>query len=196
MRGTMVLLLVVVTFLAGGCAASLHPVAPEKGHVFDPALLGTWKRVEPKDVDNPVITVVSPDNDSYEASFHDEGKTMAQVYTIYLFRLNGVLFYDGAFSRVALRDETIKAGEVPAYPVHAFGRLWIDEDEVRANVLDEDWLEKALKEKKLQLSHEAGSRESGIDILLTGPSEEIRDFSQKSADEKDAFQQWVFRRQK
>jgi len=195
MRGTMILLLVVFTFLAGGCAASLHAVAPEKGHVFDPSLVGTWKQIEPSDGDNTVITVVSPDNDSYEASFHDKGKMMAQVYTIHLFRLNGVLFYDGAFSRVALRDETIKADELNAYPVHAFGRIWIDKDEVRANFLDEDWLEKALKEKKLQLSYEDGAA-SGSDILLTGPSEEVRDFAQKYADDKDAFKRAVFRRQK
>lgn len=195
MRGTTALLLV-VTFLAGGCAASLHPVAPEKDHVFDPALIGTWKQVEPSQEDNPMITVVSPDNDSYEASFHDRGKAMAQVHTIHLFRLNGALFYDGAFSHVALREETIDAGDLTVYPVHAFGRIWIDKDEVRANVLNEDWLEKALKEKKLQLSYEAGSEGSGVSILLTGPSEEVRDFAQKYADDKDAFQRWVFRRQK
>jgi len=195
MRGVRALLLVFVTFLTGGCAASLHPVAPEKDHVFDPNLLGTWKQIEPSDQDHPVITVVSPDNDSYEASFHDKGKAMAQVYAIHLFRLNGLLFYDGAFSRVALRDETIKADELNAYPVHAFGRIWINKDEVRANFLDEDWLEKALKGKKLQLSYEDGAA-SGTDILLTGPSEEIRDFAQKYADDKDVFKRAVFRRQK
>jgi hypothetical protein len=196
MRATTGLLFVIAGFLVGGCAASLHPVAGQKDGVFDPAVIGTWEDAKP-DSDKSPVTVVSKNNASYEVSFTDEKKSLVQVYDVQLFRLGDAIFYDGSFSHLTFKNENYASDDLVVYPTHAFGRIWISPDEIRVGALDEDWLKNALDDGIVNLAFERPVRDTGIDILLTAPSEEVRGFAQKYADDKKVFPpETVFRRKK
>jgi hypothetical protein len=196
MRERMSLVLLAASFLLGGCAASLHPVAPEKDRVFDPSLLGKW--METKEVGETTEFLVEKEEpDGYRMSFVHPGKTLKVAYSVRVFRLGGALFYDATFSNVTLKDEMLDAADLGVYRDHFFGKVWIGPDEIRVRMLNEDWLEKALDSKKVMLRYEKGDSYSGIITLLTGPPEEIRAFMQKYADDKDAFSMAaVYHRQK
>jgi hypothetical protein len=196
MRERMSLVLLAANFLLGGCAASVHPVAPEKNCVFDPSLLGKWTHTK-KDGERTEYLVEKEGPDGYRISFVPPEKTLKQVYTAHVFRLGDALFYDLVFSNVALKDEALDAEDLGVYRTHAFGRIWIQPDEIRVGALDEGWLETALDSKKVTLRYEKGGSHTGVDILLTGSPEEIRAFAQKYADDKDAFSMGaVYHRQK
>jgi hypothetical protein len=196
MRARMSLFLVAASFLLGGCAASLHRVAPEKNCVFDPSLLGKWIHTD-KDGERTEYLVEKEEPDGYRISFVPAEKTLKQVYTAHVFRLGDALFYDAVFSNVAQKDETLDAEDLGVYRTHAFGRIWIQPDVIRVGELNEDWLETALDSKKVTLKYEEGDSHAGVNILLTGSPEEIRAFAQKYADDKDAFSMAaVYHRQK
>jgi hypothetical protein len=185
MRARTLLLVVTTSFLLGGCAASLHQVAPEKESVFDASMLGKWKEVK-KDPDNIVYTIEKEGADGYRISFVDEGKTMTQVYTAHIFKLGSALFYDATFSKIALKGETMEPGDMAVYRTHGFGRVWMTPDEIKLGPLNEEWLE-TLDEKKLMVKYEKGDSDAGADIVLTGSPEELRAFAQKYADDQGAF---------
>jgi hypothetical protein len=146
----MSLVLLAASFLLGGCAGSLHPVAPEKDRVFDPSLLGKW--METKEVGETTEFLVEKEEpDGYRISFVPRGKTLKLVYSARVFRLGGALFYDAVFCNVALKEEMLEAADLGIYRTHAFGRIWIQTDEIRVRVLNDDWLEEALDSKKVTL---------------------------------------------
>jgi len=186
MRARTALLILLSGSLVGGCAASVHSVAPEKEAVFDPSMLGKWKEIKP-DAGNIEYTVEQEGADGYRISFVDEGHTITQVYTAHVFKLGSALFYDAIFSKISLKNETMGLNDMAVYGTHAFGRIWMTPDEINLGALNEDWLEKALDEKKLALHYERGDPGGGVDLLLTGSSEELRAFAQKYADDKEAF---------
>jgi hypothetical protein len=188
--------IIAASFLLGGCAASIHPVAPEEGRAFDASLLGKWK-LSDEDGSEDIYTVEEDKPDGYVISFLPHHKALTLTCSAHVFRLGDAMFYDATFTSVSLKDEKLDPGELGVYATHAFGRVWIQRDEIRLRPLNEDWLEKALNEKKVTLNYEPGAFRSGVDILLSGPGEEIRAFARKYADDKEVFsEESVFKRQK
>jgi hypothetical protein len=176
------------SLLFTGCATSLQQVAPDDGTVFDPSLLGTWEVVD-ESASNSQAVVTSPNHQTYEVSIRDSDKPITHVASLILFRINGNLFFDLAFARAEVNGVEINTGDMEVQPLHFFGRIWIQPDEVRMSALSADWLRKNLAAKNLSLQHLPFKEKSivGDDVTLIGSPQEIRDFAARYADNKDAF---------
>src|SRR5579863_4166750 len=189
---------VFATLLLTGCASSLQQVAPDQDTVFDPSLLGTWLEVHESMKNSPII-VTNHDHQTYEISSHGNDKPITSVYALSLFRINGVLFFDLALSRVEVNGVEVGADDLAVQPLHFFGRIWIRADEVRASAVSAGWLRKNLGEKNLTLDHLPFKSHGflGDDVTLTSSPQEIRDFAAEYADDKSVFpKSAVFRRKK
>jgi len=195
MRIKLACLAILSALSLGGCVASLHAVAPETGGLFDPSVPGKWREVG-ENGDGTVYTVEKQPPDGYRITFPAQAKDLTVAYRAHVFRLGEALFCDISFDEALVNGVSVHADDLGVYAQHAFGRVWVQKDEIRLRSLDERWLNKALETKQVTLRFERGEG-SGIDILLTGPAEEIRAFAQKYADDKDVFsEENVFRRVK
>jgi hypothetical protein len=130
MRRRMGLALLAASFLLGGCATSLRPVAPEKACVFDPTVVGTWTATDEDGKTTP-ISVEKKDTDGYLISGTSPETNYRVAYSVKLFRLGATLFYDAAVHHVSVKGEDVDIEDLDVYARHAFGKIRILPDEIR-----------------------------------------------------------------
>ena len=63
-------------------------------------------------------------------------------------------------------------------------------------VLSEVWVEQHVDDKKVRFPYIAPEQGNGIDILLTGSPEQLREFASKYAEDPKVFPRQVYKRRK
>jgi len=203
---------IVVLFVASlalasaGCLTSLHPWFTQDDLVFEPALIGTWQDVASPDVtwtferkDDTTYTLIDtrnqdePRKDSKAAA----KKPVTSRLTARLMRLGQQRFLD-----ISAGDEWSDSEMLQSLLVnsHAVAKVSLEGDTLSTAFLDGDWIETALGDKRIVLSHEVVDASGAADdpptrihsssrrVILTAPTGELRTFLTKHANTAGAFQ--------
>lgn len=172
---------------AGPCyyAASLHAVFEERDLLVEPALLGTWIRMEDGDTVRWTFATGDSGTKTYRLTFRyrdAEAKFVAG-----LGRIGDRLFLD-----VRPGDDTYaRPGfEFFLIPVHLVTRVWLDQDTLHYAPIDGDWLRRTVTADPGAVRHDTLSFETDghtIVYLLTAPPPELRAFLHTRATDTPAF---------
>ena len=100
--------------------------------------------------------------------------------------LGGALFFDATFQVVLADGQKSLAGGDDFFwiPLHLIGRLEIEDDALHFRLLDDGWLQDALKTGRVQLT--CSQNDEGR-YILTAPSSELKQFAAQFADDPEAF---------
>lgn len=184
----------VLAFSLIGCepADCVYPLYKPTDTASDDRLLGTWQRVDTKDVSNSEKDwrwnfVRSKDDKVYDFTLRAVGQKGGFAANVRLVQIGDYLFADfsGDFNRT-LGSDADKLDNLiayPALPAHGISRIWIEKDSLRIHFLKDDWTRDQAKEGKLALAH--------LDLegypLITAKTEDLRTFMQAHAEDTDAL---------
>ena len=162
--------------LLTGCAAlpSLHPLYTDADQTLDPALVGTWVDDEGKEL----LRVQQPQSGpAYEVVFLDESfdKTSFEARLV---ELGAFRFLDIAETEAAI-------------PSHFFARISLKDGKASLSMLGSEWLEQQIAKDPSAPAHD---RIDKGQMILTGPTADLRKFVVKYANEPQAWETTAFRR--
>jgi tetratricopeptide (TPR) repeat protein len=107
------------------------------------------------------------------------------VYDVRLVAIGDKLFFDAEFRRYALGKEEVRSTDVLGLvPGHLVGRVWVQQDFLRIALLKPDWVE---QNWPTGFYRYGSSNYSDDDIVITGSTQELRDFLVKNADNPKAL---------
>jgi hypothetical protein len=163
-----------IAVLMSGCVVSLHPLFTDENLVFEEGLVGTWFS-EDGDVkwrfqkaEDKVYGLTVAENEA-------PGKFEAR-----LVRLGKFLFLDLYPKEPDIDNDFYKLHLLPA---HGIMRVWLEGDLLRVAMIDYDWLNERIKEKKADIAHEILDGR----IVLTASTEDLQEFYLKYAEDNKAF---------
>lgn len=166
--------LIVMMLFVGGCVPSLQPLySPDTKLVIDSRLNGTWIN----ESGNESWDFHQTDDSTYELLYAQDES--AAHFVARLVRLDGKLFMD-TYPDEEIDNDFYKLHLVPA---HIFGRIWIEGDSLKMNMLDGDWLDSMLNSGELTIAHE----EIDEGTVLTASTEELQKLAIKYSDDPEAF---------
>jgi hypothetical protein len=189
-----------------GTVVSLQPlysVAEFKHPVLEPRIVGEWTVVDTYAAGasgdflkwHPhEATIKSPADggDIYEVQFRPPTKDLESVgrdynYYVSLVSLGNRLYYDAQFSallqnRLSLSREDLS--NLAAAPAHFLGRLTVEENFLRVEAMNPDWVHQNVPEKTQITS----SLDSYCEVTtLLNSTEELRELMLKNADSQALF---------
>jgi hypothetical protein len=173
-----------------GCAPEESLFGLGDAAPLDQRLVGKWLLLEDGKPSSDgkkshVLIHASADNTNYEMTvfnFADNGQTI--VMSANLVAIDSHLFLD--FYPGAPKKGDCAKMIFPAMGAHMFARTLIERDKISWYFLDDDWVKKQNKERKLEID----SVKSPDGLLLTAESDDLRKFLSKHAEEKEAFSEY------
>ena len=163
-----------LALVMAGCAVpSLHPLFTEKELVFDPALVGTWGK---EDEEGKWVFTRSGEK-RYTVDPQD-GEP--RKFEGHLVQLGKFRFLDLYPEDMDIKNEIYKIHFIPA---HTFWRIWIEDDNLRIALMNEDWLKRKIDAKSVSIAHE---RMDDL-IVLTAPTAKLQELVLKHAEDSEAF---------
>ncbi len=176
--------------LLGGCVPqdSLFPLFNKDDKAFEEALIGEW-RLQPKEGENPPhppqLWIFQKSEESPPAYnfriLNFEHKKENIFSRARLVRLGEFLFID--FGSPEFNEGKPAEIPYPAVTSHIFGRIHISRENVRMDMLSDDWVSKQIKTGTLSLA----CAETPEGWILTAKTEELRKFALEHADDEAAF---------
>lgn len=140
-----------------------------------PELLGQWSD----------ITIQKLDDNKYRAIWQaQDPSTDREAFDICVARIDGHLFFDATEQRIRPDGKEVFDSTALWIPLHLIGRLDIDGNTVHFRLLDDDWLQDALKTGRASLTT---ARDEYENYIVTAPSEELRKFVALFASDPAAF---------
>lgn len=188
-----------IAVLFSGCVVySFYPLYTEKDLFANDILTGEWfendeQEVKFTDGDNiwkfehPFINEKESDQRdslSYLLTLREqaEGETAEAVFFVHLIELSGQYFLD-FYLKDFVEGENMTLADFHVIPVHTFAKLTVEDDRLKINWFDNDWLEKLIRENKIRIHHE----ETDDLILLTAKPQELQKFVTKYVNSEEAF---------
>jgi hypothetical protein len=165
-----------LTLLLSGCTAlmSLQPLYEEQESATDARILGSW-------IHDTAVLDVTAMGSTYDVTVRSLENTESIKLQVRLIRLNGSLFFD------AMTPDNVELHEhcLTCLPMHVIGRLTIEEDALRLDFFDADWIGDRAKDKGIP----AARRRSAVydALVLYADTEALRRFVEDAADEPGAF---------
>ena len=161
-----------------GFALSLQPFFTDSDLQSDPLLVGSWTDAE----DGLTFTFEPPRGKQYKLVVKEteDGNTSSTEFEAHLLRLGGYWFIDflpkpgqsgGTFYQVHM----IRA--------HSVAQIDLTRDSLRMTFLEAAWLQKKIDANALNTCYQGAAGA----LLLTGPSEEVRDVADQAAHEPGGF---------
>jgi hypothetical protein len=148
----------------------------------DDQILGNWEILSDASKDKPTCCMVfEKSSDGYTMTTPDTDDNEVWTSTVNLVKLGDSIFIDIA-PNDEKHDETARVS-FPTVKVHTFGRIWIEKDKVRMELLDDDGMKKAVVNGKTRLTYVNG--DDGL--VLTSTTEQLQAFAREHANDKDAF---------
>jgi len=192
--------LVLVSWLAlfaAGCApqSSLFGLFKADDKEFEQRLLGEWKmqsgaefRTDQKS--GRIVFERSGDAPGYLVTAFDfDEKGMNVVCAGRLTRLGSQLFID--FGTPDAEKHKFAEFPFPLVSSHIFGRVQLDKNSMRIDLLSDDWVKEQAKTGTLSLA----TVETKDGLVLSAPTEELRKFALEHAGDSKAFSEtFSFRR--
>jgi hypothetical protein len=188
-RIALFLVTAILASIGAGCAPedSLFPLYTKEESLFNERLVGGWRLQEsptdPKPEDGYLIISGGKDKNSYLVRGVDGKKPSGGIFLIArLVRLEAYTFID--FSPPdELDDATVRDLIYPYIPSHIFGRVRFEKNNVRLDLLDNDWVKKQIQAGTLGLTH--------IDTpngpVISAPTEALRKFALEHVNDERAF---------
>ena len=180
MRFSVLVAVVLGTFLFAGCASTVSPLYTATDNVADPAVVGTWVS---EDKDNQSTASIEKEKDgSYQIAVHDQKPGDDSVYEAHLVRLGGVSFADLLLTGYRHEGENV---DLPAGAVslHEIVKYQIAGNELSVSSIDGDALEKAAKQAGFSLQlRDTATTNGGSTVILPTTPELRRYFSAHPAD--------------
>lgn len=174
--------------LLTGCvpAPFLFPLYTESDKAFDARLVGKWKQVpKPDDKEQDPAQWIFERNDdgaSYDFTLGSEDpKKGGLLSRARLVRLKDYVFIN--FEAPDLEKRGVLQAPIPAISGNFIGRIRIEQDKVRMDMVEDTWVEKQVKAGTLPLSYIAAPQ----GILLTAKTEELRKFVVEHAEDMNIF---------
>lgn len=174
---------------AGGCGSpTVHPASTSGALVADPGIVGEWAASEPLGM-RAVIEAVATDakGPSYAASLtvHDKGEFKAAMGLELTLTEVGASRYADLFLARADRDKLVGTYGFLAVPVHQVMKIDRDGDTLTVRSFRGDWLEGHSDGD--QLAHERVGVGGGDVVMITAPTDQLRDLLARHADDPQAF---------
>jgi len=168
MRITTIALLLSVVLILGGCGPveSQNPLFTDKDVTFDPGLVGTWVSD-----DDGAVTLKRSHGQTYKGVYRENPREKPIAVEARLGDVVGLRFLDVMF----LSEE--------AHGGHMFFRYSRDASVLQLTGLNSDWVQKVLTSGETKLDYQMVKDE----IVLTAPTDDLRQFVVKYASEKEAF---------
>ncbi|MBN2349663.1 MAG: hypothetical protein JXJ22_12525 [Bacteroidales bacterium] len=182
-----------IIILISSCIPSLHPLYTKKDLILDNSIVGNWISGESdSDQSNWNITkyqkkyrpgpqLNNPDDDEdklYRLEYIECGDTIG--FNLYVLKLGDYVYFDFyPFDYESKNDMR----NMHLFPVHTFAKVEIQQEQIILHQFDIGFLEELIKQNKIKISHE----KSGLNIILTAPTEELQKFVKKYANDENAF---------
>lgn len=199
MKARILLFIAALVLLISGCVVfSFYPLYTEKDLFPNEILTGDWLEMsgEGASLENDEATwsFIHPyldekkkterDSLSYVLTLDSEenGKEYTSVFLVHLVKLGGHYFLD-FYLKDYPDDGEIRLSTFHVIPVHTIAKLTIEEDVLRINWFNPDWLAKLIRENKIRIHHE----ESDDLVLLTAKPQELQKFVTKYVNSEEAF---------
>ena len=186
-----------VAFLFPGCVIwSFYPFYSENDLFKNEILSGTWQEDDSTQwkFQHPEIQKDGQkfiDSTSYILSFNN-GRGDESEFSVHLFKLEDTYFLDFYLENLDTscgenRDKDIELWSLHVMPVHTIAKLTIEKDKLKIKWFDKGWLEDAIKEKQIKISHE----NDGNNLLLTAKTKELQKLIVKHSGDTLAFQKGI-----
>lgn len=188
-KAALFLTTVVMALLVAGCAPedSLFPLYTKEESLFNERLIGMWRvqksPTEPESNDWYMIFSEGKDKNTYLVRGVEGGKSSGGMFLIgRLVRLDAYTFID--FSPPEDSDEVnVRDAIYPYIPSHVFGRVRIEKNYVRFDLLDDEWVRKQIQAGTLGLAYVDTPKGQ----VISAPTEELRRFALAHANDDKAF---------
>jgi len=161
--------------LLASCVPSIYPLYTEKDIIFDPALLGTWVGENQEQI----WEFSTEDSFSYNLVYTDD--SVASGFTVHLVFLEGNLFMDLYPDELEFGNELYQMYLIPA---HTIAKAFLENDLLRLDWLDIEWLEEMIETNTLKISHEKLENNT---ILLTAKTKDLQAMVMKYGNDEKAF---------
>jgi hypothetical protein len=184
MRKGIVPIVVVICLCLGGCAPvmSLFSLYDKASLASNDQIVGNWESTDKDDKDrHDCCFVFAKSDDGYSMTIPDPDDKEIWYSTIHLVKLGDAIFVD--IEPNSDKPEQTTRIPFPTMKVHTFGRIWIEKDSVRMELLDDDGMKAAVASGKTRLTYVNG--DDGI--ALTSTTEQLQAFAREHADDKAAF---------
>jgi hypothetical protein len=177
-----------VLFLAGcGPATSLFPLFAKGETEFDERLLGDWRMQEGAsfthgDKSERMVFLKSADSTEYEVTLFDfDNKGVNLAMTAIIVRLGTFFFID--FGTPDIDKRKFKEIPFPTIESHLFGRIYVQKDSVRLELLNDEWVREQGKAGTLSLP----TLETADELVISASTEELRKFALEHTEDTKAF---------
>lgn len=179
-------IIIVVIFLSGCVVYSFYPLYTEKDLFPNEILTGKWIDDDstlwvfehayhgdkvPENIDSTSYILNVKDKDNKESKF-----------SVHIIKLGGHYFLDFYLEDFPGNND-LDLASFHIVPVHTFAKLTVQENELKINWFDQDWLKKLIDSNKIRIHHE----DNGDYILLTAKPGELQKFVTKYVDTEEAF---------
>jgi hypothetical protein len=186
LRGAVLLCVFLLPLAACLPVLSLHRWYTDKDVVTDPALPGTWYMIDGGKPDtSTTLTITKDESDGYVLSVNEKDHAdLTDKWKLVVFRLGDRRYVDESEREIDARGKDIGYGDLKL-PVHMVGTIEIAKDDIVMNVLDDDWLNNALKADPNFIHYER----AGDNSLLIAGTAELQKLIAKGVTDPKAFSQ-------
>jgi hypothetical protein len=168
----------------GGCAPvmSLFSLYDKNTLTNNDQIVGNWESNDKDDKNrHDCCFVFAKSGDGYSMTVPDPDDKEIWYSTVHLVKLGDAMFVD--IEPNSDKPEQTTRIPFPTIKVHAFGRIWIEKDSLRMELLDDDGMKTAVASGKTRLTYVNG--DDGL--VLTSTTEQMQAFAREHADDKGAF---------
>jgi len=184
--------------LLNGCLTTLHPIFTEKDLVFDPRLIGNWKKSKDsstaryRQAKSDDLEELSPTlkrnaariyiREEEEKGGQGKAKSISYAFLVKLGKYYYLDFYPADIKTNELANEFFAVHYVPMHSIYRIkfsGNYSFDIQQ-----LDAGYLENLIRNKQVRLKHEV--TDDG-NYLITAPTSELQQYLIKYSDTPEAY---------
>jgi hypothetical protein len=184
MRKAIVPSLAAICLFLGGCAPvmCLFSFSDPSVLTSDDQIVGDWEILTTDSDAKPECCMVfAKTEDGYSMTTPDVEDNVTANSTVHLVKLGNALFID--IEPNGDKPDHPVTVPFPTVKVHTFGRIWIEKDKVRMELLDDDGMKSSMVKGKMRLTYVDG--DDGL--VVTSTTGQLQAFAREHADDKDAF---------
>lgn len=174
MAGVLVTLFAAPPARAGDPVPSLHPLHEGREAVALAEFEGRWVCSD----STSILLAIEKTEEGYELRLKSDDETKSLWFDVHLVRLGSTVFAD-------IRQRS--GDDLFLLSPHVFARIRVNEDELRFEFLEDNYVRKALEDGRTDLAHEW----MGSTLVLTAPTDELQDFVESCAFDDEAFDEYV-----
>ena len=183
--------------MLAGCVpqGSLSPLWTEDSLVFEPALVGTWVLRDNWSGTDMTLRFTASGGKAYRVSLFSRkpdkewewSKRWSLEFDGHLVRLGDSLFLDLYPATVAQKekDQLVLGESIFVQRLHTFYRVELRDRQLVLRYLDDDWVERMVKEK--ELSTWCAKTDPGDHCLLVATTRELQQMAKEHAHDPQAF---------